>query len=98
MGGIMEPGLLEQVVRIATQYYGMDWAVMATVFISMFLLGDKKIAGFIMGMFSTLLALVFSFQIESIANGIMALVLFALYVRGFLKWRGMAALERQAPG
>jgi hypothetical protein len=98
MGDVMQPGLWEQVVRIATQYYGVDWAVTVTVFISMFLLGDKKIAGFIMGMFSTLLALVFSFQIESIANGITALVLFALYLRGFLKWRGADAMERQAPG
>lgn len=96
MGNGVETGFLEQAWRIAAQYYGVDWAVTVTVFISMFMLGDKKIAGFIMGMFSTLLALVFSFQIESIANGITALVLFALYLRGFLKWRGMVQKEKLA--
>ena len=79
--------LLEQIGHYAFQYYGVDWIIMLTVFAGIFLLGDKKMLGFIMGMVSATFAFVFSFQIGSIANGVMAVVLFALYLRGWLKWR-----------
>ena len=48
---------------------------------------DIERESFIMGMFSATFAFVFSFQIGSIANGVTAVVLFALYLRGWLKWR-----------
>ena len=78
---------IDQLIHYAFQYYGIDWIVTATVFIGIFLLGDKKKAGFIVGMVSSTFAFVFSFQIGSIANGVTAAVLFILYLRGFLKWR-----------
>ncbi|MCP4583258.1 MAG: hypothetical protein GY839_16745 [candidate division Zixibacteria bacterium] len=58
-----------------------------TVFAGLFLIGDKKITGFIIGMISAILGFIFSFQIGSIANGVTAVVLFFLYLRGYIKWQ-----------
>ena len=79
--------LLNQIKHYAFQYYGVDWAVTVTVFAGIFLLGDKKRAGFLIGMLSATLAFIFSFQIGSIANGVTAFILFSLYFRGYWKWR-----------
>ncbi|UCE66816.1 MAG: nicotinamide mononucleotide transporter [Candidatus Zixiibacteriota bacterium] len=87
--------LLSQIRHYAFQYYGVDWAVTLMVFIGIFLLGDKKKAGFLLGMLSAALAFIFSFQIGSIANGVTALVLFILYFRGYWKWR---KVERNPAG
>lgn len=78
--------ILEQIKHYALQYYGIDWIITLTVFAGIFLLGDKKKLGFIIGMISTAFALVFSFQIGSIANGVTAIILFSLYLRGYIKW------------
>lgn len=87
---------LAQVQQWFCQYYGVDWAVTLTVFIGLFLIGDRKIAGFIVGMTSAMLAFVFSFQIGSVANGVTALMLFGLYLRGYLNWRRLEAREKLA--
>jgi len=79
--------LLQQIGQLAFQYHGIDWIVTLTVFAGLFLLGDRKRAGFIVGMISSAFAFAFSFQIESIANGVTAVMLFFLYLRGYLKWR-----------
>lgn len=68
------------------QYYGVDWLVTVTVFIGIFLLGEKKKMGFIVGMVSAILSLIFSFQIKSVANGVTSVVLFCLYLRGYWNW------------
>jgi hypothetical protein len=78
--------ILDQLKHYAFQYYGVDWAVTLTVFIGLFLLGDKKKAGFVVGMISSTIAFAFSFQIGSIANGVTAATLFVLYLRGYIKW------------
>jgi len=78
--------ILEQIQHYAFQYYGIDWIVTFTVFIGIFMLGDAKRAGFAVGMFSATFAFIFSFQIGSIANGVTALILFFLYLRGYIKW------------
>ena len=78
---------ISQLKHYAFQYYGIDWLVTITVFVGIFLLGDKKKMGFIVGMISSSFAFVFSFQIGSIANGVTAIILFILYLRGFWKWR-----------
>jgi len=89
-------GILEQLQQWFFQYYGVDWAITLTVFIGLFLIGDKKIAGFIVGMTSATLAFAFSFQIGSAANGVTALMLFGLYLRGYMKWRRMEAEQSNA--
>ncbi len=77
----------DKILQYTFQYYGVDWAVTLTVFAGLFLIGDKKIAGFIIGMISAILGFIFSFQIGSIANGATAVVLFILYLRGYIKWQ-----------
>lgn len=79
--------ILEQIKHYAIQYYGLDWLITLAVFVSIFFLGDKKKLGFIIGMISAVLTFIFSFQIGSIANGVTAIGLFVLYLRGFIKWR-----------
>jgi len=78
--------ILEQIKHYAFQYYGVDWIVTLTVFAGIFLLGDKKKLGFVVGMISAIVGFIFSFQIESIANGVTSIVLFFLYLRGYIKW------------
>lgn len=90
----MQP--FDQLPQWFFQYYGVDWAVTLTVFIGLYMIGDKKIAGFIVGMTSATLAFAFSFQIGSVANGVTALMLFGLYLRGYLKWRRTEATEKLA--
>jgi len=79
--------ILEQIKHYAFQYYGIDWLVTLTVFAGIFLLGDKKKFGFIIGMVSATFAFIFILQIGSIANGMTSIVLFVLYLRGFMKWK-----------
>jgi len=82
--------LLSQIEHYAFQYYGVDWAVMLTVFIAIFLLDDRRRTGFAVGMISAVFGLLFSFQIGSIANGLASIIVFFLYLRGYLKWEKRA--------
>lgn len=76
-----------EVQHYTFQYYGVDWLITLTAFTGIFLLGEKKKEGFILGMISSAVGIIFSFQIGSIANGITSLVLFFFYLRGYIKWR-----------
>lgn len=78
--------MADQITTYLFQYYGVDWIVMITVFVAMFLLGDKKRSGFIVGMISASFAFIFGIQVGSIANIIIGVVLFILYLRGYMKW------------
>jgi len=75
----------------ATRYYGVDWAVSLCVFVSLFLLGEKRSSGFLFGMISSLLGVLFSIQISSIANGLTSMIVFGLYLRGYAQWNTKAA-------
>ncbi len=79
--------IFEVIYHTLTRYYGVDWLVTVTVFLGVFLLGDKRRAGFLVGMISAFASLVFSFQVGSVANGVTSVVLFVLYARGYAKWR-----------
>ena len=68
------------------RYYGVDWIVLCTVFLGIFLLGERNKEGFLLGMVSSMFGLVFSVQVGSVANGIASGVLFFLYLRGYLRW------------
>ena len=78
---------ITQIKNYAFKYQGIDWLVALTVFIGVFLLGDKKKLGFIAGMMSSTFGLIFSFQIGSVANGLTSIILFFLYLRGYLNWK-----------
>lgn len=79
--------MIDAIGRSVFQYYGIDWSVTLTVFLGIFLLSEKKRSGFLVGMLSAVLSLVFSVQIRSVAAGMTALVVFFLYLRGFVRWR-----------
>jgi hypothetical protein len=78
--------VLTELRHLLFQYYGVDWIVMLTVFLGVFLLGEKNREGFLLGMTSAFFGVIFSIQIKSVANGIASLALFFLYLRGYLQW------------
>ena len=69
------------------KYYGIDWLIFLAVVIHLWLLGERKRAAFLFGMTSAMLGLIFSIQIDSIANGIAMVVYFCMHVRAYCKWR-----------
>ena len=79
--------LLNQVVYYLFLYKGVDWLIAISVFAGIFLLGDKKRLGFILGAISSVLGIIFSIQIKSIANGLVSIVLLFLYMRGYFNWK-----------
>lgn len=87
--------MLETIKQYIFKYYGIDWVVTLTVFIGIFLLGDKKKLGFIIGMISSIFGFIFSFQISSVANAATSVVLFLLYLRGLIKWQ---KVDHHTPG
>jgi hypothetical protein len=83
--------------EVLLKYHGVDWLVTITVFLGIFLLGEKRSSGFILGMISTVLGLIFSYQIGSLANGIASVALFIVYLRGFIKWYSENQPSRPEP-
>lgn len=81
--------LSDQFWSIATQYYGVDWAISLLVFIGLFWIGEHRRAGFLIGAASAALGVLFSLQIGSLANGITSLVLCVLYLRGYARWKAV---------
>ena len=60
-------------------YKGVDWLIAISVFAGIFLLGDKKREGFILGAVSSALGIIFSIQILSVANGLVSVVFFGFF-------------------
>ncbi len=70
----------------ALRYYGLDWAAMITTFISLYLLGNKMRAGFLVGIGANCFWLGYGFLSASIANMLASCVVAALQYRGWLRW------------
>lgn len=85
--------LYHAVTHAMFQYYGIDWLVTFTAFACLFLIGERNRLGFAIGMLSAAFGVIFSFQIGSIANGVSSIVVFGLYLRGFMQWRETAAVS-----
>ena len=71
---------------LATQYYGVDWLLLVCAMLGIVLIGDRRREGFLLGMVSCMLGIVFSVQIGSIANGISSFLLLCVYCRGYWRW------------
>ncbi len=71
---------------LAARYYGVDWLLLAAAIAGIMLLGDRKKEGFVLGMISSLLGIIFSVQIGSIANGMSSFLLLCVYCRGYWRW------------
>jgi nicotinamide riboside transporter PnuC len=86
-------GISPSIVHSLFQYYGVDWFVMITAFVCLFLIGERDRIGFVVGMLSATFGIIFSYQIGSVANAISSVVVLVLYLRGFLQWREPATAE-----
>jgi 4-amino-4-deoxy-L-arabinose transferase-like glycosyltransferase len=86
-------GFLDELFQFQ-RYYGTDYMAAACVVVAMAMLGDRKRAGFLFYMLATCFAMAFAIMVRSfpimLTNGIM----FALNLRGFLKWRHATLAER----
>lgn len=76
----------DTIIDSITRYYGVDWIVLITVFIGIYLLGEKKRSGFAVGMTSAAFSMILGIQVGSMASIVTALVIFSLYLRGYIRW------------
>lgn len=76
------------VMEIIFKYYGTDWLAIVLTFLSLYLLGQQKRAGFIYGLLANIAWLTFGMLAQSIANMVANAVFSFLNIRGFVKWSG----------
>ena len=67
-------------------YYGIDWIGALMLFVSTFLIGNKKREGFLVGIGGCLLMLVFSIMAGSVGSFVLNVVLGILNLRGYFRW------------
>lgn len=70
-----------------SKFYGTDWAAMLFTFLQLYLLGNKRPAGFIFGMAANVSWSAFGLMVGSVANPLANVVFFFLNLRGLLQWR-----------
>ena len=76
------------------QYYSVDWLGMGATFFSLWWLGDKHWYGFAIGAVAALCWAVFGFLTHSSPATFANLVFLFLNIRGLMKWRGEAKLNK----
>jgi hypothetical protein len=73
-------------MELIGKYYGTDWLAMILAFCFLYLVGEKKRYGFVLGIFSSISWLVFAVLAHSIANVIANIIFIFLNMRGYLNW------------
>jgi hypothetical protein len=69
------------------QYYGVDWLATAGTLVSLWLLGEQRRSGFVIGMAAAAGWFAFGMLASSVAAIIANSLLFALNVRGYWRWQ-----------
>ena len=69
------------------RYNGADWTGFALTLGSLYLLGDHRRVGFLLGAVASVAWAAFSIQAESTPTLIANIVFFTLNLRGWAKWR-----------
>ena len=70
----------------ALKFYGFDWAAMVFTFGSLYLLGNKARAGFLLGVVANFFWFGYGFMSGSMANMLCSCVIVLLQVRGWRNW------------
>lgn len=78
-----------------TQYYGLDWIAMVTIFLSVYLLGNRRKIGFVFGVVGSVSWLAFNSLVDSWPGIVANAVLIVLHVRGFLEWEKRKKEEQE---
>lgn len=68
-------------------YYGIDWALLIFSIINLWLLGNGKKIGFLVGITANICGIIFGIMIESYASPPMNIMFIIMNVRGYLRWR-----------
>lgn len=69
------------------KYYGIDWIVCVLVLSSIYLTAHKKSSGFLVGAASAIAGIIFSYFIDSWANGICSLAVLLFNLWAYRKWQ-----------
>jgi len=69
------------------RYYGVDWAATAGTLVSLWLIGDQRRSGFLVGMAASAGWFAFGMLAASTAALIANGLLFALNMRGYWRWQ-----------
>ena len=77
---------MEYLREQAFNYYGCDWAAMVFTFASLYLLGNKVRAGFLLGVVANFFWFGYGFMTDSIANMLCSTVIVLLQLRGWRNW------------
>ena len=86
---------MEYFLKHALDYKGFDWAAMAATFVSLWLIGNKVRAGFLVGVLANVFWFGYGFLSHSIANMLASCVVAGLQYRGWHKWGAEA--ENSSP-
>ena len=68
------------------KYYGIDWAALVLTATAIYLLGEKRKAGFSLGFGANILWVVFGILAHSVATVVASIVFIVLYVKGWRNW------------
>ena len=79
-------GVMDYFMENALKFYGFDWAAMVFTFGSLYLLGNKARAGFLLGVVANFFWFGYGFMTDSIANMLCSTVIVLLQVRGWRNW------------
>ena len=77
---------MEYWTKHAWDFHGFDWAAMVFTFASLYLLGNKVRAGFLLGVVANFFWFGYGFMTDSIANMLCSTVIVLLQLRGWRNW------------
>ena len=77
---------MEYWTKHALDFHGFDWAAMVFTFASLYLLGNKVRAGFLLGVVANFFWFGYGFMTDSIANMLCSTVIVLLQLRGWHNW------------
>ena len=69
------------------QYYGCDWIGAAFLIVYLYLIGEKKRFGFILGILSAFAWMVYGYLTQSVANILINLLTVIIFIQNYRKWK-----------
>ena len=82
--------MLDLIKTSLFQYYGSDWLAAALLIVYLYLIGEKKRFGFIIGIFSACSWLIYAYLTHSIANFMINILTIFLFIQNYRKWKTKA--------
>lgn len=77
---------MTDITEILFKYYGVDWGAMVSTFFMIYYLGNKKAQGFIFGVITSILWIIFNCMVQSVPGVFANVVFIVLNVRSYWKW------------